>query len=490
MRASRVVLVALAGAALAGAAWIGVAVAGVAKGARIEPARRLAIGFQDDPSFRWSSDRVALLDDARSANARVIRTLVDWSVAAPTRPRHPADPFDPAYRLGDVDELLRQAQLRGIDVLVTIWGTPAWANGGAGRNHLPTRLQDLTDFAHAVAARWSGSYPSEPRVRYFTVWNEPNLEQFLAPQFTPSGADAAPALYAELYRAAWKGLKAGNAQALVGIGETSPWGRDHRASGTTQETHSPARFAELVAKADPTLPFDAWAHHPYPTSLGLPPEQKSKWPNVSLTALPRFSQQLDRWFHRKDTPIWITEYGYQTRRPAAFGVTAAEQATYGVRALQIAAANPDVQMFVWFVLRDATSTPWRSGLIGLDGKRKPAFARFAAAAAPLDVAEPVLSASAGSSPLQVPVETMVLAAHDGPGAQVGVTWRAWDGKGLVAVNQARVTIGTDGRVVVPVGFTRKAGKTYRVTLDVNDVNGLTVSHTAQVAVGGRGPAGR
>src|SRR5688572_30215508 len=64
---------------------------------------RLLVGAQDDPSFRWAADRSEMLDRARDANVALLRTIVSWRDAAPTRPTAPADPFDPAYRLSDVD---------------------------------------------------------------------------------------------------------------------------------------------------------------------------------------------------------------------------------------------------------------------------------------------------------------------------------------------------------------------------------------------------
>lgn len=181
--------------------------------------------------------------------------------------------------------------------------------------------------------------------------------------------------------------------------------------------------------------------------------------------------------------LWITEYGHQTRRPAAFGVTAAQQAAYAVRALEIAAANRDVELFVWFVLRDSATTSWRSGLLDLAGRRKPAFARFAAAARPLDAMEPVLAAPAGDGEVEVQVETMALAAHVGTGATVGVTWRAWTGDTLVGVSQAEARIGVDGRVVVPVAFLRKPGATYRVDFEIGDAAGFWVKHSALLLSG-------
>src|SRR5262245_23357387 len=97
-------------------------------GASAQP--RMLIGFQDDPSLRWRDDRLAVFDLAQQANAGIVRTTVYWSRVAQTRPANGANPFDPAYRFDDLDELVRNAEMRGMDVMLTIWGTPSWANGG------------------------------------------------------------------------------------------------------------------------------------------------------------------------------------------------------------------------------------------------------------------------------------------------------------------------------------------------------------------------
>ena len=90
----------------------------------------------------------------------------------------------------------------------------------------------------------------------------------------------------------------------MAIGETSARGRDTPAKGPAQESHSPGHFARLVALADPELPFDAWAHHPYPTRPSFPPSQPVRWPGVGLTSLERFGRELDRWFGRDRVPLW------------------------------------------------------------------------------------------------------------------------------------------------------------------------------------------
>src|SRR2546423_690535 len=142
-------------------------------------APRMWVGFQDDPNFRWNPNRVQAFDQAQQANATIVRTTVYWSKIAPARPANAVDSFDPAYRFDDLDEFVRNAQLHGMEVMLTIWGTPDWANGGKGQNRVPDNYGDLTAFATAVASRYNGTHPGMPFVRYYGVWNESNLNQFL-----------------------------------------------------------------------------------------------------------------------------------------------------------------------------------------------------------------------------------------------------------------------------------------------------------------------
>ncbi len=60
-------------------------------------------------------------------------------------------------------------------------------------------------------------------------------------------------------------------------------------------------------------------------------------------------------------PIWITEYGHETKPGEPHGVSTATQAAYAKQALTIAKNDPNVQMFIWFVFRDSSGNPWQSG---------------------------------------------------------------------------------------------------------------------------------
>jgi hypothetical protein len=331
-------------------------------------APRLLVGFVDDPSFRWRPYRARMLDSARSSGAQLVRAMIYWHRLAPQRPVAGGPPFDEP-RLFELDELVAKTAERGMEVMLTIWGTPAWANGGRPPNRPPSNLDDLREFARGLAARYPG-------VRRYSVWNEPNLEQFLAPQFGADGRSLAPRLYARLYRAAYEGIKEANPAAVVAIGETSARGRDAPSRGNVQDSHSPARFARLLADVRPRLGFDAWAHHPFPTSPDRPPDQRARWPTVTLLSLDRFGLALEAWFGRPQIPLWITEYGHETRPEEPLGVSRELQAAYAARALALAAAVARVEVFVWFTFRDDPTNTWQSGLLDENGRPKPAYARF------------------------------------------------------------------------------------------------------------------
>ena len=445
-------------------------------------AQRMWVGFQDDPSFRWREDRGYMLDRARDHNASIVRTTVYWSRVAPVRPANAADPFDPAYRWDDLDEFVRGAQRRGLETMLTIWGTPGWANGGKGQNRAPANLADLTAFARALATRYSGRYPGLPFARFFTVWNESNLEQFLAPTFDTRGKPVAPFVYAKLYRAAYAGIKAGSPQALVGIGETSPRGRDRLSPspGRLQNTLSPGLFARLLSTVRPKLRFDAWSHHPY-SELGRPPTQRVRFPNVNLTQLKQFERSLDTWFGRTNIPIWITEYGHETKPGEPKGVTAPQQAAYMQQALAIARDDRRVQVFVWFIFRDDETSTWQSGLLGRDGTEKPASNAFAGLAKLLDARNPIVTVSAGVNPvLRIPV--LELAARSGVGAAVGCTLRVFNSGKLIGVSQPQSTIAVDGWASFPVPIRTQAGGRYSVTFEIGDANGNKVVRSASIVV--------
>ena len=441
-------------------------------------AERMWIGFHDDPSFRWVGDRRDRVQGASQTNATIMRLLVQWNLVAKTRPSSPTSPFDPAYNFDDIDEAVRAAQDNDQEVVLTLSGTPRWANGGKSPNLMPRRVADFTSFARAIASRYSGRFEGYPFVRFFSVWNEPNLTQFLAPQFNGQGRSVAPANYAKLAAAAYTGIKAGNRQALVSVGETSARGSD-KPTGL-RPNHTPGTFAELVAKANPRLRFDAWSHHPYPFNPNSPPTQRVRWPNVSLALLPRFDAELKSWFKRKSVPIWITEYGHQTRPEDALGDPVRKAG--GLHpAVDVDGVAVLVRAHVHLVhLPGRPRARARVGVRDLHARRQPEGAVPGAVhydARPLDARNGVVVVPRGTLTPLINVHTRRYCSTNSRGTPVGMTWRVFRGGRLISVGQQTAPLRNDctiaARIRVPGGVAR--GQTYIVTFDLNNASGVVLN---------------
>ncbi len=243
----------------------------------------------------------------------------------------------------------------------------------------------------------------------------------------------------------------------------------------------PGTFAQLVAKANKNLKFDAWAHHPYPVPVNQKPTQKVQWPNVALTTLPQFETSLDKWFGRKNIPVWITEYGSETKPGEPNGVTESQQATYVSQAIDIAKKDKRVPMFIWFVMRDSAGSLWQSGIYRKTGAAKPSQPKFAAAAAPLNPVNGKLSVKGGVKNPAVTVYLRSLCANNPVGARVGLTSSTTLAGKLVAYSQPQLTLAIDCTVSYRVTpLTVAKGKTYTVEVEANTKNGDVVSRTITI----------
>src|SRR5207244_9890774 len=97
----------------------------------------------------------------------VYETGLEWDHVAPTRPRRPANPRDPAYHWpASVDQAVALAHRSGIQVSITLTRSPSWASGHADAAWAPRRASDYAAFAEAAARHYK-------TVRYWLIWGEP-----------------------------------------------------------------------------------------------------------------------------------------------------------------------------------------------------------------------------------------------------------------------------------------------------------------------------
>jgi hypothetical protein len=104
-----------------------------------------------------------IMDEVVHAHIAWIRIDFVWPFVEPEQ-----DSFDWSL----YDQLLAEADARGLRVLASAGGTPQWATSGSLFNGVPDDPDDWRDFCYRAAYRYRG------RVQAWAFWNEPNLEQF------------------------------------------------------------------------------------------------------------------------------------------------------------------------------------------------------------------------------------------------------------------------------------------------------------------------
>jgi hypothetical protein len=330
--------------------------------ARAEASPYAQFGIQDDAWLLGGPGTFEQrLEQVKKLGVDMVRINVRWDSVAAAKPTKPTNHLDVAYDWAAPDALLLGLRRHRIAPVVTLVGTPRWANRGRAPNWAPTSGNALANFAYATAKRY-------PWVRRWLVWNEPNKYWQLKPT-------SARTYTRVLLNPTYVQLKRANRNNLVGGGVTAPRGGRGSVSPVDWIRGMRANRAR----------FDAYAHHPYPMSRHETPTTGGcrYCKNITMANLERLLSNVKRsWGKRKR--IWLTEYGYQTNPPdRAMGVSPALQARYlGEAALRVYRA-PRVDMLIRFLVRDEESVGrWQSGLFTFGDTPK-----LSAAAFPLPLAQ-------------------------------------------------------------------------------------------------------
>src|SRR6185295_17945463 len=132
-------------------------------------------GIQDDTWLEFGPGTLEQrLVTFKRLGVPLVRFTLRWNEIALHRPRNATSPRDPAYDWHRPDRILRGLRRYGLTPVLTLVGTPTWANGGRTPNFAPPHPRDFRRFATAAARRY-------PWVRYWLIWNEPNKRLWLRP---------------------------------------------------------------------------------------------------------------------------------------------------------------------------------------------------------------------------------------------------------------------------------------------------------------------
>ena len=216
----------------------------------------------------------------------------------------------------------------------------------------------------------AGANGKLPKVDEFILWNEPNHQGLLLPQWdADKNTPASPRVYRAMVRAAYAAVKSVRKQAKVLIGNTSSTGGT-RGAGPVP----PLEFLRALACVDrnlkplatpdcanyATLPGDGWAHHPYsqnerPSRQSKPASETDDLRLADLSELATTLDQLVRMgrLARANRNIYLTEFGYETQKvPGRPMLDELQQARWLTWAEYLASKIPTVRSFAQFLLRD------------------------------------------------------------------------------------------------------------------------------------------
>jgi hypothetical protein len=346
-------------------------------------AKGMEVAVQDDPVFLSQSyyDRERALQQAHDMGATRIRVNMIWANVV-NGAKDPTQPAPIVYGWAPYDSLIDAAARYGIRVQLTVTGAaPAWATSNRRSGVYGPKASSFGDFTRAVATHFKG------RVDRYSIWNEPNYISWMLP------FEKGPALYRELYEAAYKQIKRADKRALVLMGETSPYAIRKRAiapleflrdvtcatgaktggdtgSGALDPGVDPddteAASASVRAAAAKTKPpklvrgpckplkADGFAHHPY-DYRHKPDYAYRGSDNATLGSLSRLTGTLQSLAKigalrlpkgSKPPPLYLTEYGYFQSGKYALGETV--RGTYLRKAYTMAQREKTVVQMLQF----------------------------------------------------------------------------------------------------------------------------------------------
>jgi len=343
------------------------------------------------------------------------------------------------------DRIVALAEAYDIQILARLDNPPAWsrAQGDAiGTLAPPDDFNDFGDFAAAVAGRYCG------RVRFYQVWNEPNIYPEWGEQ------DVNPEAYTELLRIAYTRIKAACPSAVVvsaALAQTTERGGRNL---------NDLAFLERMYRAGAGDFFDVLGAQAF--GLWTGPTDRRTSPDRTNFSRVLLTREIMVRHGDADKPIWITEMGWAAvppELPTRFGrVTQEQQARYLVDAYRRAAREwPFVgPLFVWFLRRPDWSERDQDwfyfGLIDPDWNVTPAFRALAQLASQPPVlgsgfhseTHPALRYAGDWKVVEAPAASLGVYRRGTPGAELRLTF---DGSDLWLIAASE---GDGGRLQITV----------------------------------------
>lgn len=250
------------------------------------------------------------------------------------------------------DAIVEAAERHGLEIIARLDNPPAWSRARGDEPGWevapPDDYRDFGDFVHAVVSRYRG------RVRYYQIWNEPNI-------FPEWGAqDADPAAYVELLRIAYTRAKEADPDCVIlsaGLAQTLEMG---------PRNLSDLVYLERMYEAGAAEWFDVLGAQVY--GLWTGPQDRRTSPDRTNFARAELLREIMVRHGDAHKPIWATEVGWNATPPELgqfpYGrTTVDQQAEYAVAAYHRAEREWPWMgvMNYWFLRRPSDAErgqPW------------------------------------------------------------------------------------------------------------------------------------
>ena len=248
---------------------------------------------------RSDAEIAGQLDQARAAGLLTLRQPVAWA---------DIEPASGAYDWTALDRVVDAASARGLHVVLTLTGAPAWARKPLDQDApgaLPADPASYARFVSAVVGRYRG------RIEAVQLWDSPNLAT------GPNREFVQPRQYVALLKAAYAAAKAADSGVLVLGGGLAP---------TTENTPSnqdDVRYLETLYRAGAAPYFDALAVKPYGFWSG--PDDRIVDANVLNFSRVVLLRDIMTRYGDADKSAWAVEWGWNVLpkdwpgRPAVSG---------------------------------------------------------------------------------------------------------------------------------------------------------------------------
>ena len=234
----------------------------------------------------------------------------------------------------DYDRAIDLQHKAGIQILGLLDYNPAWFK--SKNPHPEEWLSDWGDYVYNVVSRYGRE---RGQIRYWEIWNEPNLLESGYESGLYTVRD-----YVNILSVANAAAKAADPNAMIVLGGIAEiW------SDVPTHAYDLREYLQLIAAHGGWDEFDILGLHPYrPLAPEVPAWRRDQWETMQnqMDLVDVLLDQLGR------KPIWYTEMGWSSELDG--GMSELEQGAWMQRFLLIALTRPGVEKIFWYDFRNDT----------------------------------------------------------------------------------------------------------------------------------------